>query len=175
MRFRPRGTPSPTSSEVESSATHHGYTWRGQRIDVPIGGEFNVMNSLAAATACARLGIDPATIAAGLARRVPSYQVASRRSIAGQPFAVIVDYAHTPDGLDKAIHAARQVAGAASVHVVFGCGGDRDREKRPLMGATAARLADHVVITSDNPRSEDPLAIINATIEGVPRTTVAAL
>ena len=152
--------------EVEVSATSHSYTWRGRRIDVPIGGDFNVMNSLAAATACARLGIDLATIAAGLhdASVVPGRFEAV---VAGQPFAVIVDYAHTPDGLEKAINAARQAAGSAAVHVVFGCGGDRDREKRPLMGATAARLADHVVITSDNPRSEDPLAIINATIEGV--------
>jgi UDP-N-acetylmuramoyl-L-alanyl-D-glutamate--2,6-diaminopimelate ligase len=87
--------------------------------------------------------------------------------VAGQSFAVIVDYAHTPDGLENAISAARSVAGDAAVHVVFGCGGDRDREKRPLMGAVASRMADHVVITSDNPRSEDPLEIINATMEGV--------
>ena len=69
--------------------------------------------------------------------------------------------------MEKAILAARSVAGDSAVHVVFGCGGDRDREKRPLMGAVASRLADHVVITSDNPRSEDPMEIINATMEGV--------
>ena len=134
---------------------------------MPIGGEFNVMNSLAAATTCARLGLDVATIRAGLRRAEP---VPGRFEAVdeGQPFAVIVDYAHTPDGLEKAIDAARRVTPAGSVHVVFGCGGDRDREKRPMMGATAARLADRVVITSDNPRSEDPLAIINATVDGVP-------
>jgi UDP-N-acetylmuramoyl-L-alanyl-D-glutamate--2,6-diaminopimelate ligase len=153
-------------SDVVVSATSHSYTWRGQRIDVPIGGDFNVMNSLAAATACARLGIDPATIAEAL-HDAPVVPGRFEAVVAGQPFAVIVDYAHTPDGLEKAIHAARQAAGSASVHVVFGCGGDRDRDKRPLMGATASRLADHVVITSDNPRSEDALAIINATVEGV--------
>jgi UDP-N-acetylmuramoyl-L-alanyl-D-glutamate--2,6-diaminopimelate ligase len=141
--------------------------WRGVHIEVPIGGEFNVMNSLAAATACSALGVDLVTIASGL-RRAPTVPGRFEAVVAGQPFAVIVDYAHTPDGLEKAIRAARQVAGGASVRVVFGCGGDRDREKRPLMGATAARLADQVVITSDNPRSEDPLAIINATAEGVP-------
>jgi UDP-N-acetylmuramoyl-L-alanyl-D-glutamate--2,6-diaminopimelate ligase len=154
-------------SDVDVSATQHSYTWRGQHIEVPIGGDFNVMNSLAAATACARLGIDSATIAAGL-QATPIVPGRFEAVIAGQPFAVIVDYAHTPDGLEKAIRAARQVAGDGSVHVVFGCGGDRDRAKRPLMGAAAARLADHVVITSDNPRSEDPEAIINATVEGVP-------
>jgi UDP-N-acetylmuramoyl-L-alanyl-D-glutamate--2,6-diaminopimelate ligase len=152
---------------VVVSATSHRYTWRGESIEVPIGGEFNVMNSLAAATATARLGIDLAAIKKGLqhAAAVPGRFEAV---VAGQPFAVIVDYAHTPDGLEKAINAARNVAGDAAVHVVFGCGGDRDREKRPLMGAVASRLADDVVITSDNPRSEDPLEIINATMEGVP-------
>ena len=153
--------------DVVVSATSHSYMWRGESIAVPIGGEFNVMNSLAAATATARLGIDTAAIKDGLqnADTVPGRFEAV---VAGQPFAVIVDYAHTPDGLEKAINAARHAAGDAAVHVVFGCGGDRDREKRALMGDVASRLADHVVITSDNPRSEDPLAIINATIEGVP-------
>jgi UDP-N-acetylmuramoyl-L-alanyl-D-glutamate--2,6-diaminopimelate ligase len=153
--------------DVKVTATGHSYTWRGQAIDVPIGGEFNVMNSLAAATVCARLGIDLATVASGLhdAAPVPGRFEAV---MAGQPFAVIVDYAHTPDGLEKAIGAARHAAGDAFVHVVFGCGGDRDRDKRPLMGSVASRLADHVVITSDNPRSEDPLDIINATMQGVP-------
>lgn len=153
-------------SNVSVSATRHSYLWRGQSIEVPIGGEFNVMNSLAAATACARLGIAPATITAGLAATAP---VPGRFEavVAGQPFAVIVDYAHTPEGLENAIGAARSVAGEGAVHVVFGCGGDRDREKRPLMGAVASRMADHIVITSDNPRSEDPLEIINATMEGV--------
>jgi UDP-N-acetylmuramoyl-L-alanyl-D-glutamate--2,6-diaminopimelate ligase len=164
-------------TDVQVTATQHSYVWRGQRIAVPIGGGFNVMNSLAAATATARLGIDPPTIARGLAI-VPAVPGRFEAIVAGQQFAVIVDYAHTPDGLEQAIGAARQIAVAGAgvagagvegaVLVVFGCGGDRDRDKRPLMGAVAARLADHVVITSDNPRSEDPMAIINATFEGVP-------
>jgi UDP-N-acetylmuramoyl-L-alanyl-D-glutamate--2,6-diaminopimelate ligase len=154
-------------TDVLVSATSHAYTWRGHRIEVPIGGEFNVMNSLAAATACRSLGLDLADIESGLRQAAP---VPGRFEaiVAGQPFAVIVDYAHTPDGLEKALGAARQAAGDARVHVVFGCGGDRDREKRPLMGAVAATLADEVVITSDNPRSEDPLEIINAAMAGVP-------
>ena len=152
---------------VSVSATNHRYRWRSRTIEVPIGGAFNVMNSLAAATTCYRLGIDPETIEGGL-RAAVAVPGRFEAVVVGQPFAVIVDYAHTPDGLEKAIGAAREVAGDAAVHVVFGCGGDRDREKRPLMGAVASTLADHVVITSDNPRSEDPLAIINATVEGVP-------
>ena len=153
--------------DVTVSATAHRYRWRGQQIEVPIGGVFNVMNSLAAATACARLGLEVDEIARGLrsAAVVPGRFEAV---VEGQPFAIIVDYAHTPDGLQKAIEAARQVAGDSAVHVVFGCGGDRDREKRPLMGAVAATSADAVVVTSDNPRSEDPLEIINATVAGVP-------
>ena len=87
---------------------------------------------------------------------------------AGQPFDVIVDYAHTPDGLREALSAARAAVDGGRVIAVFGCGGDRDREKRPEMGAVAAELADQVVVTSDNPRSEDPLEIINAIIPGVP-------
>jgi UDP-N-acetylmuramoyl-L-alanyl-D-glutamate--2,6-diaminopimelate ligase len=154
-------------ADVSVSATSHSYTWRGQSIEVPIGGEFNVMNSLAAATACARLRIDPAAIKRGL-RQAPAVPGRFEALMAGQPFAVIVDYAHTPEGLEKAIGAARQIAVDAAVYVVFGCGGDRDKEKRPLMGAVASTMADHVVITSDNPRSEDPLEIINATMQGVP-------
>jgi UDP-N-acetylmuramoyl-L-alanyl-D-glutamate--2,6-diaminopimelate ligase len=154
-------------TDVVVTATSHGYTWRGHRIEVPIGGEFNVMNSLAAATACSGLGVELADIETGLRHAAP---VPGRFEavVAGQPFAVIVDYAHTPEGLEKALGAARQAAGGARVHVVFGCGGDRDREKRPLMGEVAATLADEVVITSDNPRSEDPLEIINAAMGGVP-------
>jgi UDP-N-acetylmuramoyl-L-alanyl-D-glutamate--2,6-diaminopimelate ligase len=141
--------------------------WRGQRVQVGIGGAFNAMNSLAAAAACAALGLDPAVVARGLsaAGAVPGRFEPVR---AGQPFDVIVDFAHTPDGLREALSAARSAAGDGRVIVVFGCGGDRDTEKRPEMGQVAAELADRVVVTSDNPRSEDPVTIINAIISGVP-------
>ncbi len=152
--------------DLDVGPTRHSYRWRGVHVEVGVGGAFNAQNSLAAATAAAELGLAPDAIAAGLAaaRPVPGrFEPVD----AGQPFSVIVDYAHTPDGLHEALRAARDAA-AGRVLVVFGCGGDRDREKRPEMGRVAAELADRVVITSDNPRSEEPLAIINAIIQGVP-------
>ncbi len=152
--------------DLTVTPTGHAYTWRGQRVQVGIGGAFNAMNSLAAATAAAALGIDPAAIASGL-RAAPAVPGRFEPVHAGQPFDVIVDYAHTPDGLRAALTAARAASGPGHVIAVFGCGGDRDREKRPEMGAVAAELADRVVITSDNPRSEDPLAIINDVLQGV--------
>jgi UDP-N-acetylmuramoyl-L-alanyl-D-glutamate--2,6-diaminopimelate ligase len=153
-------------SDLVVTPTSHEYDWRGQRIHVGFGGAFNAMNSLAAATAASVLGVPPAVIAAGLeaARPVPGrFEPVD----AGQPFTVIVDFAHTPDGLREVLGAARASSRTGRVIAVFGCGGDRDREKRPLMGAIAAELADFVVVTSDNPRSEDPVAIINAVIAGV--------
>ncbi|MCU1501996.1 MAG: murE [Ilumatobacteraceae bacterium] len=156
--------------DLHVGVTNHSYTWRGQRVEVGIGGRFNAANSLAAATACAVLGLDAATIASGL-RVAPAVPGRFEPVRAGQPFDVIVDFAHTPEGLRAALLGARPDADAAAtgaVIVVFGCGGDRDRAKRPEMGAVAARLADRVVLTSDNPRSEDPAAIIGAILDGVP-------
>ncbi len=145
----------------------HEYTWCGERVRVGIGGAFNAMNSLAAATAAVAIGLDAHAAAEGL-RAAPPVAGRFEPVNAGQAFDVIVDFAHTPEGLREALSAARNAAGDGRVIAVFGCGGDRDREKRPEMGAVAAELADRVVVTSDNPRSENPLVIINAIVQGVP-------
>lgn len=141
------------------------FTWRGERLHIPLPGAFNVANALAAATAAAALGVPVPSVARGFAA---APQVPGRFEVVrpGAPVGVVVDYAHTPDGLRQLLRAAREVAGRGRVHVVFGCGGDRDRSKRPIMGELAARLADRVVITTDNPRSEDPLAIIGEIAAG---------
>jgi UDP-N-acetylmuramoyl-L-alanyl-D-glutamate--2,6-diaminopimelate ligase len=146
------------------------FAWRGHEVRLPLTGRFNVVNAVGAATAAALVGVDPATIARGLSAAAP---VPGRFEPvdAGQTFTVIVDYAHKPDALDQALTAARElVTGAGELTVVFGAGGDRDRAKRPLMGEVAARLADHVVLTDDNPRSEDPAEILAAIAAGVPAT-----
>ena len=162
-----RGFSFADAADVEIGAFSHAYTWRGHRIEVGLGGRFNVMNTLAAATALSELGHADAEIATALAATTP---VPGRFEpvAAGQPFAVVVDYAHTPDALAEVLDAARGVAASGRLIVVFGCGGDRDQHKRPEMGAVAAERADLVVVTSDNPRSEDPLMIINDVIGGVP-------
>jgi UDP-N-acetylmuramoyl-L-alanyl-D-glutamate--2,6-diaminopimelate ligase len=135
------------------------WRWDGQEMAVRLGGRFNISNALAAATSARALGIDGVAIREGLAT-VTSVPGRFERVEAGQPFTVLVDYAHTPDGLEQALVSARELAPGRLV-VVFGCGGDRDREKRPLMGKVATALADLVVLTSDNPRSEDPDRIIS--------------
>jgi UDP-N-acetylmuramoyl-L-alanyl-D-glutamate--2,6-diaminopimelate ligase len=131
----------------------------------PLPGRFNVQNVLGAVAAVRALGVEPAMIAVALpdAGRVPGrFEPVDE----GQGFAVLVDYAHTPDSLENVLHAARAIAGSGRLHCVFGCGGDRDRGKRPQMGAIANRLADRVIVTSDNPRSEDPEAIVREILVG---------
>jgi UDP-N-acetylmuramoyl-L-alanyl-D-glutamate--2,6-diaminopimelate ligase len=142
------------------------FRWRGERVELPLGGRFNVANALAAATTAEVLGIDVGTIATGLSSTTP---IPGRMEVvdAGQPFRVVVDFAHTPDALAGLLAELRAVTGGRVI-VVFGCGGDRDREKRPLMGRAAAEGADLVVVTSDNPRSEPPEEIIAAVAAGVP-------
>lgn len=131
-----------------------------------IGGAFNAANAACAAACAGVLGVDdPATIGAGLSR-LRSVPGRFESVDAGQDFAVIVDYAHTPDGVANVLDAARAVA-VGSLVCVLGCGGDRDRAKRPLMAEAAARRADHVVLTSDNPRSEDPRAIVEDMLPGM--------
>ncbi len=153
---------------LEIGAGSSRFRWRGQEVLLPLGGRFNVANALAAATAAGELGVPPTSIAAGLASAPPvpgRWQAVS----VGQPFAVLVDYSHKPEALAQALGAAREVAGdRGAVSVVFGAGGERDRAKRPAMGAVAARLADHVWLTTDNPRHEDPADIAAEVAAGIP-------
>ena len=148
----------------------HGLTlrWRGQDVNLSLLGRFNAANALAAAETALLLGIGVPEVVAGLESAAP---VPGRFELveSNRPFTVVVDYAHTPDGLAQALAAARElVVGPGRLRVIFGCGGDRDPTKRPLMGRAAATLADQVVVTSDNPRSEDPEAIIAEVLAGVP-------
>jgi UDP-N-acetylmuramoyl-L-alanyl-D-glutamate--2,6-diaminopimelate ligase len=139
-------------------------------VELSLPGGFNRENALAAAAAARVLGIDEAAIRSGLeaVRGVPGRFEAVDE---GQPFQVIVDYAHKPASLENVLHAARALA-RGRVLCVFGCGGDRDREKRPLMGRIAHELADVAIVTSDNPRSEDPQAIIDEVLRGAPELEV---
>lgn len=134
-------------------------------IHIRIPGAFNVMNALGAAAAANILGIAPGDIASGL-ESLAGVPGRFEKVDARQPFAVIVDYAHTPDGLAEVLAAARGL-GPGRVIAVFGCGGDRDAGKRPLMGEAAGRGADLVFATSDNPRSEDPLQILREIEKGL--------
>ncbi|MEL7107660.1 MAG: UDP-N-acetylmuramoyl-L-alanyl-D-glutamate--2,6-diaminopimelate ligase [Pseudomonadota bacterium] len=143
--------------------------WRGDKaaIDLPLIGEFQALNALTAAGLALACGLDLQTVATGMAKLQP---VKGRLEYVGETAdgaGVFVDYAHTPAGLDVLIRAARPHT-AGRLVVVFGCGGDRDRGKRPLMGEVAAKHADVVIVTDDNPRSEDPAAIRKDVLAGVP-------
>ena len=133
-------------------------------VELKLRGRFNVENALGALAAARLLGIDEETAARGLeaVRGVPGRFESVDE---GQPFEVVVDYSHTPDSLENVLRAARELA-SSRVICVFGCGGDRDRGKRPIMGEIATRLADRVIVTSDNPRSEEPEAIIAEIVAG---------
>jgi UDP-N-acetylmuramoyl-L-alanyl-D-glutamate--2,6-diaminopimelate ligase len=137
-----------------------------QQLELPMPGRFNVANALGALAVAHRLGVPMATLVEGLTRgvHVPGrFEPVDR----GQDFAVLVDYAHTPDSLENVLAAAQDLLdGTGRVLCVFGAGGDRDRGKRPLMGEIAARLADITIVTSDNPRSEPPGAIIEEIMSG---------
>ncbi len=132
----------------------------------PLLGRYNLDNVLAAAAVAHALGLPPAAVAAALAAARP---LAGRleRVEAGQEFLALVDYAHTDAALAAALRSARELAAAGRLILVFGCGGDRDPGKRPLMGRVAGQLADLAIATSDNPRSEDPLAILAAVEAGL--------
>lgn len=134
-------------------------------IETKLAGRFNIYNTMAAIGAALSEGISVEDIIEALAdfRSVPGrFELIDE----GQPYAVVVDYAHTPDGLEKILYTAQEIT-KGKVIIVFGCGGDRDRMKRPIMGGIAAKLADVIVITSDNPRTEDPVEIIKEVAAGV--------
>ncbi|MGW2780929.1 UDP-N-acetylmuramoyl-L-alanyl-D-glutamate--2,6-diaminopimelate ligase [Streptomyces populi] len=139
---------------------------KGERITArsPLAGPFNVANTLAAIVALAAAGIDAQTAADGIAA-VPGVPGRLERVDEGQPYLAVVDYAHKTDAVESVLRALRKVT-EGRLHVVLGCGGDRDRTKRKPMGAAVARLADTAVLTSDNPRSEDPLAILATMLAG---------
>jgi UDP-N-acetylmuramoyl-L-alanyl-D-glutamate--2,6-diaminopimelate ligase len=143
------------------------FSLHGLGLKTRLRGRFNVENVLGAVTAARLLGMDDDAIAAGVAHLagVPGRFEAVDE---GQPFAVLVDYSHTPDALGSLLTEARTLADGRLI-CVFGCGGDRDRGKRPMMGEIASRLADQAIVTSDNPRSEDPNAIIEEILGGVIR------
>jgi UDP-N-acetylmuramoyl-L-alanyl-D-glutamate--2,6-diaminopimelate ligase len=147
------------ATDVEVGSDGVSFRVGGREVRSPLRGAFNVKNVLAALAAARQVGIgeDAAIRGVGSVREVPGrFEPIDE----GQAFQVLVDYAHTPDSVENVLLAARTLAGDRSVLVVLGCGGDRDRGKRPLMGEAATRLADLAVITSDNPRSEDPMGII---------------
>jgi UDP-N-acetylmuramoyl-L-alanyl-D-glutamate--2,6-diaminopimelate ligase len=140
---------------------------------VPLPGRFNVSNALAAWATARALGAPADGLAASLATAATApgrFQPVE----AGQPFAVVVDYAHKPGALEQVLLAARELASGRLI-VVVGAGGDRDRGKRPVMGEIAARLADVALITSDNPRSEPPEAIIDEIVAGIPASAHAVV
>ena len=130
-------------------------------------GDVNIANILAAATAALGHGIPIETVRQGI-EKCPSVPGRFERVDVGQPFLTIVDYSHTDDAIRNAIRVARAL-NPSRIITVFGCGGDRDRSKRPLMGVAAAEGSDYVVLTSDNPRSEDPIDIMNDALVGLRR------
>jgi len=135
------------------------------KLDSALLGAPNLYNWLGAIGAALVVGMPVATIEAGI-RNLKSVRGRFERVGDARP-TVIVDYAHKPDALEKLLLAVRDIAGQRRVTILFGCGGDRDRGKRPQMGEIAARLADRVIVTSDNPRSEDPRAIIDEIVKGI--------
>ena len=158
-----------TSVEHLPSGVGFELAWPGGSAPVRLRlcGLFNVYNALAAFTTALALGVEPSTALEGL-QQAPPVRGRFETVDAGQAFRVLVDYAHTPDGLENILHAARAIT-PGRVLVVFGCGGDRDNRKRPIMGELATRLADRAFVTSDNPRSEPPAQILEQVAAGAAR------
>jgi UDP-N-acetylmuramoyl-L-alanyl-D-glutamate--2,6-diaminopimelate ligase len=145
--------------------------WGKFDLTLPLIGKHNVSNAMQAAAVCHFLGLSGDALAGGLSRCTAPPGRLEPVTRAGDGFAVLVDYAHTDDALDNVLRSLRPIVdseGRGKLRVVFGCGGDRDRTKRPRMAAVACRYADDVIITSDNPRTEDPDAIIEEICAGLP-------
>lgn len=161
--------------QLNMAADGSSFLFGGIPIELGVAGKHNVYNALAAAKAAKLLGYSAEAIQEGLS----SFRGVSgrlERIDEGQPFKVIVDFAHTPVALEAALEAARVITPEGGrVIVVFGCGGDRDRRKRPLMGEVAESLADVAILTSDNPRSEDPVVIIQEILSGMTKSAVTVL
>lgn len=160
--IHPRG---PIQGSADGSTFQLETPWGKVQVGTSLPGRFNVYNIMAAVGTCGFLGLKADAIAEGLARvkRVPGrFEKVDR----GQPWMAVVDYAHTPDALENLLGNARDLTGG-QVIVVFGCGGDRDKSKRAIMGEVATRLADVVYVTSDNSRGENPDAIIDDIMEGL--------
>jgi UDP-N-acetylmuramoyl-L-alanyl-D-glutamate--2,6-diaminopimelate ligase len=162
VRFTPRGS---TWTLVAEPSAVTGRKAQQADVTLPLIGDFNVVNALGAAAAALAMGLTVAEVASRLAT-LP--QVPGRLEIVLERPTVLRDYAHTPDALERALHAVRPFV-QGRLTVVFGCGGDRDRGKRPVMGGIAERLADHVILTSDNPRTEDPERILDEIEAGMQR------
>ena len=155
------------ASEVKMTPVGVSCTWNGVHLDVPMGGAFNLSNALAAASTARALGVGNDAIAEGL-RTMSRVRGRMEQVPNDQGIVVLVDYAHTPDALEQLLTNLRaSMKGDGSLVVVFGCGGDRDRAKRAPMGRVAADLADRVVLTSDNSRTEATMRIIDEVISGV--------
>ena len=153
------------AGDARVEADRVAFTWDGQRVSLPVGGAFMLVNALAAATAARAMGVSTSRIVDGCAN-LPRITGRFESVGHGSDISVVVDYAHTPEAMRRVLSTARDVA-EGRVVVVFGCGGDRDRGKRPLMGRAAGDGADLVYVTSDNPRSEPPGAIIDEIISGI--------
>ena len=150
---------------LELTARGARFSVDGLQVETRLRGRFNVENIVGAVKAASVLGLEPRAIVTGV-EHVVGVPGRFEAVDEGQPFTVLVDYAHTPEALENVLAEAREIT-AGRLVCVFGCGGDRDRGKRPLMGEVVARLADAAIVTSDNPRSEDPQAIIDEIVAGI--------
>lgn len=164
----------PLDLELDARGTHFRVkTPSGTELTItsPLLGYFNVFNILGAVAAAYAAGLDPRAIEQGI-QALQGVPGRFERVDVGQPFAVIVDYAHTPDALQRVLDNARRMTPKGRIITVFGCGGERDPSKRPVMGEIVASVSDYVVVTNDNPRREDPERIAAMIVEGIKRTAL---